>query len=139
MSFESNFIEVSMAAEFEPLGEDRYLSNAGNASTISPYLFLGVGVTFTQPTVDMSEFNGDEELLELINMDIQKSSSIVHLTIPMGFGLKLDVSEKVFLGMELGIRYPFSDYLDGISLAGNPDRNDLYMIGGFNVGYKLRK
>lgn len=139
VSFESTLIEVSMAAEWEPFGEERYLSNSGNSRIISPYLFAGVGVTFTDPTVDISEFNGSDAMLELVNTDIQKSNSIVHLSIPVGFGLKADLSDNIFVGLELGVRYPFSDYLDGISLAGNPDRNDLYMIGGFNLGYKLKR
>ena len=139
VSFESNVIEVALIGEWEPFGEDRYLSNAGNAKVLSPYLFAGLGVSFTDPKVDISMFNGSDDLMELIEEDIQNSSSIVHLSIPMGFGVKADLSDEIFIGLELGLRYPFSDYLDGISLAGNPNGNDLYMIGGFNIGYKLRR
>ena len=139
VSFESSIAEFSVVGEWEPLGESRFLASTGNQVVISPYAFLGLGLSIVDPQVDYSEFNGDDSLLDLINSDIVAGESNFKMVIPIGIGLKIDISKEIQLGLEAGLRYPFTDYLDGISLAGNPDRNDLYIISGINIVYMMKK
>ncbi len=37
----------------------------------------------------------------------------------------------------MGFRYPFTDYLDGISLAANPDKKDWYIVTGVTASYRF--
>lgn len=42
-------------------------------------------------------------------------------------------------GFEYGFWISFSDYLDGVSMFGNLDKNDWYGIGGLNLNYRMSK
>ncbi len=42
----------------------------------------------------------------------------------------MDLNRKMVLAVEAGLRTSFSDYLDGVSQAGNPNGNDWYAFGG---------
>ena len=57
--------------------------------------------------------------------------------IPVGGGFKFQFVEKVALSLEWGMRKTFSDYIDGISVTGNPRNNDWYIFGGMTLTYKV--
>ncbi|NUQ22441.1 MAG: outer membrane beta-barrel protein [Saprospiraceae bacterium] len=137
--FENTLAELSGAVEWEPFGEWRYLSGMGFKKMISPYIFAGVGFTFTG--LD-AQYPAPETVSPgmalLLAQDKNANFSKTLIVLPVGLGVKFDLSEYWFLGLEFGMRYAFTDYLDGISKAGNPDKNDWYQFSGFQVVHRLR-
>ncbi len=67
----------------------------------------------------------------------QSEGSVGGIQFPIGVGLRLEISEAIFTDLFYNARLPVSDYLDGISEAGNPDNNDAYQICGLNIGLKF--
>ena len=53
-------------------------------------------------------------------------------------GLKAGINDKWGVGLEFGLRKPFTDYLDGVSESGNPDKGDWFLIGGASLSYQLK-
>ena len=74
-----------------------------------------------------------------MNNDLIADQGTIHVVMPIGVGLKMDVSKKMQIGLEAGLRMPFTDYLDGISQAGNPDGNDTYFMSGLSLIYMMKK
>jgi outer membrane protein OmpA-like peptidoglycan-associated protein len=126
-SFENRVTELSILAQFEPLGGRRFNGNKFN-KILSPYLFAGVGVAFSNPDTDYNG-NNSSKVQEDKNTDTQKS----FLTTPFGIGLRYDISRKWNLGLEIGLRPTFDDLLDGVSASGNPNNNDWYTFGGLTL------
>lgn len=153
-NFKSSLLEISGQLEWDILGHKRYRKVKSDENdmdanmekdnmptrykfkkTFSPYLFVGAGAVIFNPEPDMSASTlgkADE-----IAADLRGDYSQVQLTIPIGAGLKYDLSHKLQLGAEAGFRTAFTDYLDGISLSANPDKNDWYIFGGLTLAFKL--
>ena len=131
ISFETPVTELSFLAEYELFGKKRY-TDSGFNKTFTPYIFAGLGFSFISPETDYSRSN-----VNGVTEDQAEEISNAQLSIPVGIGLKYDLSEKVNLGFELGVRPTFTDYLDGVSLAGNPNKNDGYLFGGFVLSSSL--
>ncbi len=127
-NFESPLTEVSLNLEWDLLGKRRYKN--GFAKTISPYLFAGLGFASFSPEVNF--INGDRPEQEDMN-----NTETSGLTIPIGGGLRFDLSEMIHADLEFGFRTPTSDYLDGISTSADPEDNDWYSYGGINLGFRL--
>ena len=136
-SFETSLVELSFFAEYEPFGMSRIMKNGPKIfKYASPYFFLGTGLAFTNPQpvfpnrIDVGGFGPIEQ-------DMRAGYSNVHLVIPMGGGIKITLDREWTLALELGARTPFTDYLDGISISANPDKNDWYWSGGVIMIYRL--
>lgn len=131
-AFHNNMVEFSLVGEFEPWGSSRM---AGNMP-ISPYFVFGSGLLYTNPQVDFSRFTGDLLTRNVIR-DRDTPYSKLRVIIPVGLGVKVPMGESWLVGMEAAIRYPFSDYLDGISYSANPEKNDWYALIGLTLSKKL--
>ena len=138
-SFESSLVELAIRGEYEfrkkdhfKGGDTEYTQSGKYSKKIVPYIFLGVGAAFVKPDV---VYGNPSRPLEM--KDINTDYSNTHLTIPLGIGLRIDLSRKLFLGLEWGERLTFTDYLDGVSKSGNPDGNDLYSMGGLTLGMRF--
>lgn len=137
VKFKTSLFEVSIMAEWEPWGDRRYRAADQFNKLVSPYLFFGTGIAWTNPKPDFSRYPGDG-LQDEIQKDKEASkSNKSHLIIPLGLGLKIDVDRQWLFGLELGMRYPFTDNVDGISHIGNPDKNDWYLFGGSSLSYRF--
>jgi opacity protein-like surface antigen len=97
---------------------------------VSPYLTGGIGLAFSDPDVTYGQPDSPDA-----GIDYHKLS----IALPMGGGVKFDASEKVVLGLELGIRFTFSDYLDGTQASGNAYKNDSYTFVGVWGAYRFSK
>ena len=53
----------------------------------------------------------------------------------MGAGLKFQIAEQFAISSEWGARKTFGDYIDGISVNGNPKSGDWYTFGGITLTY----
>ena len=124
-AFENDLVEISLVGQYEFLGKNRYKNNGEFNKTVSPYIFAGVGLAFGKATIE------DEKRTEL---DKEESS---RFAIPVGLGLKFDLSRKIALGLEGGLRPTFSDNLDGVSIRGDREDNDWYGFAGVNLTFRL--
>lgn len=53
--------------------------------------------------------------------------------VPVGLGFQWAITHRVGFVTELQYNFTFSDYLDGVSLRGNPDMNDGYVLVNFKL------
>lgn len=140
--FNTTVFELAGVAEWEPFGSDRYYSDAGGNlvmdKLISPYLYAGVGLAFANLETDFSGYQGVNPVIaQGILADRMEGSNQMALIVPVGGGIKFDLTNTISLALDVGVRISFTDYLDGISEAANPDRNDSYILGGLNILYRF--
>ncbi len=140
-SFESSLVELAVRGEYDFRKKKNYDYQEGNTEftksgayqkKIVPYIFLGLGTAITNPVVTFDDpsrpGNADD-----LNADYSKT----HLAIPIGVGLRIDLSRKMYMALEWGERLSFTDYLDGISISGSDDYNDVYAMGGISLGMRF--
>lgn len=141
-SFESSVSELSLKLEWSPLSKDWLDENREKfRKSITPYGFVGLGVSFWTPTNNFNE-NSDSQLIKRLQTRIatdkeELKSNKSGIVIPIGAGIKADLTEKIILGAEVGFRPTFNDYLDGISVSANPDKNDWYWFAGATLTFRL--
>ncbi len=127
-SFESDLLEATLIGEYHPFGKERYGSTGIFERRISPYVGLGFGMANFKPKVSVTNPD-DASLFPEAN---EKTTS---LSIPIVFGARTDLFEFFSLGLEVGWRATFNDYLDGVSDNGREDRNDWYLLAGFTASF----
>lgn len=120
--------ELSFDFELDFLGHRR---EKPGRRTVSPYVLVGMGFAFTNPET----YYTDTDKETLLDQNIAVSST--RFVLPIGAGLRVDISPQWALGVEVATRATFSDYLDGVSLSGNPHRNDWYGFGSVQVWRRL--
>ncbi len=135
-TFSSAITEGSLQFELDIFGHRRYQDGVGFNKVISPYLFGGFGFAFLNPIIDYNEAR-NRPLKSQIDSDKNAVFNSSRFTIPLGIGIKADVSEKWTVGIEWGARTVFSDLLDGVSQSGDPSNEDWYTFGGLTVAYRF--
>jgi outer membrane protein OmpA-like peptidoglycan-associated protein len=139
LSFSSPLTEISLVGEYEIFG-GRRLRDGMFRKYVSPYFFGGIGVGLINPTTNFNEdVNKDPSMVANIAKDKAHGFKKANLVIPLGAGFKFGLTPRVTLGAEMGLRPAFTDYLDGISEAANPEKDDWYVFGGLTLGYRLGK
>ena len=139
----SPLTDLSAIVEWDFLGKRRFKYDTTAFQvrfrrTLSPYLFTGVGLGFTNPTPDFTgTASTPANFRQGAVQDAATNYPNTHFVIPFGIGLRYDLSENWVLGLEAGFRLSFSDYLDGISKGANPGRNDRYKLSGLTVTYRI--
>lgn len=136
-SFNANFFEFSGQFEYYFLSEEpRHKSSAwfdkrgmvNNYSTLSSYLFIGVGATYSNVTHNTGTAIG--------RYDDYKSSNIAPV-IPLGLGVKYILDQKWAVEGELGYRWAINDYVEGYKQTQASKFNDIYYFLMFSVSYRL--
>jgi hypothetical protein len=108
--------------------------------SFSPFLFAGLGVAITNPKPDLENMLVEKpEFVKGAEIDRNAKFSPMHGTIPFGAGIKYRPHYQWTFSLEAGFRLTFSDYLDGISFAANPEKPDRYQFWGATVAYRFRK
>lgn len=126
MSFRSRVFEGSAVAEYNFLDyvDRRFAVNW------TPYVFGGIGLMKFSPTPQTASY---------------KTSSLV---LPYGVGVKYQIKRPWNVGLELGARKTFSDYLDNLGgdpvnndklQQGDPSRKDAYLFLKLSVSYTFYK
>lgn len=103
-----------------------------------PYIFGGIGYSAykSNPVYDYEA--GLSLLAAAVQEDIARNKNVhSSLTWSFGAGLHMDLSRKVMLNAELSAHAPGSDYLDGISISGNPGKNDWWWFAGLGLGFRF--
>ena len=126
----NDIIELSIQLEYHPIGKGRKnIVGRFNKGQFSPYVYFGGGVAFGEAIVMVPD--RDKSLFP------ESGQSNNFVVVPIGGGIRYDVSQYFMVSVELGKRAVFSDYLDGISVNGNSSTNDWYMIGGLFLSILL--
>lgn len=121
-SFESNIVAGEIVVEYLPLGKERY-QNGIFLTQVNPYLFAGLGAAVADAEV-MTSNPADA----LLFPEADDRSNFI--TVPLGAGVRVDIASGFTLGLEANWRATFNDYLDGVSVNGNSDRNDWFWTAG---------
>ena len=127
LAFETRLSEFSLVGEY-------YLLNLYE-NRISPYAFAGLAVYHFNPYA----YNGTTEKIFLKPLSTEgqglpgypekKTYSLTQMAIPFGGGVNFAVTENLHLGLEVGFRKLFTDYLDDVSTT-YADPNDLLAARG---------
>ncbi len=128
--FVGKLTEFSLMGELDLKGRKRYSKKFDYHRTHSPYIMVGIAGTYCDPEMTYGQPD---------NADIAIDYPAWHFAMPIGGGFKLDLSEKIFIGAEFGMRFTLSDYLDGTQASGNAFKNDSYAFGGLSMGYRFLK
>jgi hypothetical protein len=123
-NFKNTLNEFSLVMEYDILGKKRFDAYQTNKK-FSPYFSLGAAFATYKPTVDFNEPNKVATIAS-ITTDRNAIKQMSSWAVPVGIGMKYALSSTLNLGIEFSTRVGFSDYLDGVSASGNPDKNDWY-------------
>jgi OmpA-OmpF porin, OOP family len=156
-STKTTISELSLRAEWDIFGKRRYrhrdtltytldrytqhaLVNVPRAG-FAPYVFVGGGLTVSNAKARFdSDSPGAEELQPLVEQDIKNGSGWrAKPGFLLGGGLNFDLGRRTVLGFEVGAHAPLTDYLDGISQAGNPKNPDWFWFGGLTLSFRFGK
>jgi opacity protein-like surface antigen len=127
LAFETKLTEFSAIGEY-------YIFNLYDQK-FSPYVFAGVAVYHFNPyaydstkqQIFLKPLSTEGEGLS--QYPDRKSYSLTQLAIPFGAGVKYAFTDNLRLGLELGMRKLFTDYLDDVSTT-YVDPNDLLAAKG---------
>ncbi len=114
LSFQSELYELGSGIEFSyfpfQIGHDRYRGTA--------YLLAELALVHINPT---TEYNGETIELQPLGTEGQGTSAsdksnyaLNQLAIPLGIGFRVSLGKRASIGMEYGIRFLFTDYLDDV-------------------------
>ncbi len=110
------------------------------APSFSPFLFVGFGLATTNPQADLEHMIVEKpQFVQGAAIDRSADYSPIHGVVPFGLGIKYRFHPQWTLAAEAGFRITFSDYLDGIKFAGNPEKTDRYTFSGISIVYRFRK
>ena len=117
LHFKSPIAELAVQVDYFPFREyfgHIYRSNGvfgKRVNHLSPYLFAGIGGFWYNPK---AKYQGNWEKLRPLQTEgvAYKSLSIA---LPVGLGLKYAIDKQWSIGLEVGVRYTFTDYLDDVS------------------------
>ena len=113
IQFNSNIYEMGyfMEFNFKPFG----INANQHEETGTTYVFSGVNMFLFEPTVTLPK--GDELSLRDLGTEGQvingkRTYSLIQPAISLGLGYKFNVRRKTVIGLEIGFRKTFTDYLD---------------------------
>lgn len=115
LNFKSPITELSIMGEFNFFD---YRMNDLH-KFVSPYSFIGISLFHFRPKGLFTNTTTNEkswtELQPLKTEGQGKKYWLWQVSIPFGVGFKLNLSEKIDLALEWGMRKTFTDYLDDVS------------------------
>jgi len=133
LSFQSRISEFSVVGEFNSFDM--------TMKRWSPYVFVGLSIYHFDPyTYDRT---GVKVYLRPLGTEGQglpgyeKQYARTQLALPFGGGIKYQISDKIRIGLEIGLRKTFTDYLDDVS-GTYADLNDLLVRGPLTVDLSYR-
>ncbi|MBW7840334.1 MAG: outer membrane beta-barrel protein [Chitinophagaceae bacterium] len=111
LNFKTSMFEVQAAL--------KYYIMPLNSHLLTPYVFAGIGVfhfnPYTYDTTNVKYF------LRPLSTEGQgflpgtKQYALTQFSIPAGFGVKLSLTDNLNVGLEMGLRKTFTDYIDDVS------------------------
>ena len=112
LSFYSNILEISPQIEFNFLP----FETGRNDYPFTPYLFTGISVFQFNPKAKIGNDVFDLQPLGTEGQGINGNNLYkrIQIAIPIGGGIKISAG-KIGIGIEVGARRAYSDYLDDVS------------------------
>lgn len=136
-SYRNRLSQGVLLLEWDPFGKSRFRRSAfAFRPRITPYLSSGIGILHMNPETDFL-LNGEGPVPAPIQQDQRDGRDQWRFTVPIGGGLKVDLSYRTTLAFEMHTGYAWTDLIDGVSATGNPDANDWYVSGGANLTFRL--
>ncbi len=137
-NFRTPLIELSQLVVWNPMR-----SNYADKE-FSPYFFGGIGVAFLKIQRDWSKFNSEyfgvgSVISEGLRLDEKKNPPRVIPVIPLGAGVRYNLSTRFAVNAEASYRLTYTDYIDGFSKAANPKQNDHYLTTSVGAIYRIGK
>ncbi len=134
LSFEAPLFEALLFLDFNlfhPQSQIRY----GRTTEPRMNLYLAGGGGFTLAD---AKVNTENAPLDAFPTTIPEPEDKAFFTTVAG-SVILDyrLTDRTRLGGQFGMRYVFSDYLDGLSVNGNPEFNDWYIFAGLSLAIKI--
>lgn len=115
LSFNTNIWELALQGDFNFF---KFIPNDPDYA-FTPYITLGVGLFTYDP---YAYIDGQKEFLrplgtegQLIGYNGRKPYNTLALCIPLGVGVKYNISEKMNFSFEIAHRFTGTDYLDDVS------------------------
>ncbi len=114
LNFRTDIYEASLIGEFNIMRYQPY----NLSSPFSPYLFGGIAFFTFNPKTEYQD-----QLIALQPLDTEGQGlpdrpapyETKQFAVPFGFGLKYALNDQWNVGIELGIRKTFTDYIDDVS------------------------
>jgi hypothetical protein len=134
-AFRSPVVEISPQLIWNPLRRNDVIKG------FSPYIFGGAAVNFLRIQRDFSGydpayFSDGSDIPQRIAADEQQRLPRVRLVIPVGAGIRYNISSSIAVNAETSYRFLSTDYLDGFSQAANPEKNDHYQTISTGIIYR---
>jgi opacity protein-like surface antigen len=134
--FTNGVKELNVVGQWNILGGMRYTPK------FEPYLFAGAGLSYMNVTRDFSGFiseyfSPEENIPARLAEDLTHSTRRLIAVVPAGGGIRYNLSSSVTLNTETTYRFTNSDYIDGYSIAANPDKKDNYLSQTIGVSFKI--
>jgi len=115
LSFQSDVYELGAQFEFNFL--DFKVSVKDHITT--PYVFAGISGFYFNPQAEINGQWFDLQPLSTEGQGLEGSDTQpykkVSIAIPMGLGVKFNLNHLTNIGLELGMRRTFTDYIDDVS------------------------
>ncbi len=137
-SFTTPLKEAAILLQWNILGSNY------NERKFEPYLFAGAGAGFLKIKRDYSRLNrayfGEvSDIYTGLAADTAVALPRTLAVIPVGAGLRYNVSYRLAVNAEASYRLMNSDYLDGFSKAVNPTYKDHFSSATVGISYKFGK
>jgi hypothetical protein len=137
LRFKARITELSELVVWNVTG-----NNYGDKGRLSPYIFAGAGISFLNIRRDWSRYNpeamsSDSSFLAGLGQDTLHSLPRSAFVLPVGLGIRYNITSRLAITAEAAHRFMYTDYLDGFSKAANPDKNDNYTNYSLGVVYTL--
>ncbi len=147
--FRNNVQELALTGVYNLIPETR---NFRNRTKLNPYVFAGIAVFYHNPVAKVpTDYAGSEaspgEWVSLQPLSTEGQGlpnypdtpyNLVNVNIPFGAGVKYKLNKVWDLGLEVGIRYTFSDYLDDVG-GYFADKGDLTGISNLSAAMGHRE
>lgn len=137
-NFHTPVVEISQLVVWNPM-RNNYADKE-----FSPYFFGGVGLSFLKIKRDWSKFNAEyfgvgSVISEGLILDEKKDPPRIIPVIPLGAGIRYNLSDRIAMNAEAAYRLTYTDYIDGFSKAANPKQNDHYITTSVGAIYRIGK
>lgn len=113
LSFTSPITEISAQVELNFLK----LYNVPSKNHFAPYIFAGISVFSFSPRAELDDRTYELQHLGTEGQGLEgqkKFYSLCNVAIPFGIGIKVNIAKFMSIGVEWGMRYTFSDYIDDV-------------------------
>jgi hypothetical protein len=137
--YRSQLSELGLLVEykFSNLFRSKFNSIDDQGSNLYPFITGGIAYAIINDDENMRDWgNPPSNRMSDVLLD-QSEGSVGGIQFPLGLGFRYDISPFINVDLFYNFRLPVSDYLDGISEAANPDKNDAYQICGINLGLRF--